>query len=286
MRKLLLALLGLAALSGSAFAVDSYTGMGNANYTATINDIRIIPIVAFSSTRTLTLPSAGGTMIGQGSQGPQILAGSSAALEVLDSFGNVGGSNSCMTIAAASGETVNGGASISFCSTYGTVTLYPVSGSQWTARIYGPGQLMGTTTNDNAQAGFVGEFQSTSLTSGQGLALTTATVTNLLSLSLTGGDWDCRATIARTLGATTTVSRMSQSIGTTSLTFATEGTEGALALGFSNLSAFAAGTAYDTKITPTRISASGTTTVYLVVADTFLTSTDTAFGVLGCRRVR
>ncbi len=49
--------------------------------------------------------------------------------------------------------------------------------------------VIGTTTNDNAAAGSVGEFVSSTV-SAPGVALTSAIDTNFTSISLTAGDWD------------------------------------------------------------------------------------------------
>ena len=64
MKKLLLAL-GLILCSASAFAVVPSTNMGNANYSMTVNDQRVTTATPLTAARTLTLPSAGGTCIGQ-----------------------------------------------------------------------------------------------------------------------------------------------------------------------------------------------------------------------------
>jgi hypothetical protein len=52
-----------------------------------------------------------------------------------------------------------------------------------------PGQLQGTTTNDNASSGNVGEYVSSSVAS-PGVTLTSGTAANVTTISLTGGDWD------------------------------------------------------------------------------------------------
>jgi len=50
--------------------------------------------------------------------------------------------------------------------------------------------LIGTTTNDNAAAGQVGEYVSSTITGGASVALTPGVATNITSISLTAGDWD------------------------------------------------------------------------------------------------
>ncbi len=67
------------------------------------------------------------------------------------------------------------------------------------------GQLPGTATNNNATAGNIGEVISAQLASGSAITLTTATGANIISISLTAGDWDVYANgvvSTPTLGAT------------------------------------------------------------------------------------
>lgn len=49
--------------------------------------------------------------------------------------------------------------------------------------------LKGTTTNDNATAGNIGEYVESWVDLGSGPALTSGTITNITSISLTAGDW-------------------------------------------------------------------------------------------------
>jgi hypothetical protein len=144
--------------------------------------------------------------------------------------------------------------------------------------------IVGTTTNDNANAGSVGEVISASVASGSAVALTTGTTANVTSISLTAGDWDVEGTGAFFPAASTSITALHGSVGTTSATIggATSGgrfshycapvTPGATTLCF-----------------PTgrqRLSLSGTTTVYLCVQATFSTSTLGGFGYIVGRRIR
>jgi hypothetical protein len=65
---------------------------------------------------------------------------------------------------------------LTFCSTYGRVVLFPLSGSAWFGQIIGPGAAAGTATNDNAQAGYVGEVITTSCLSNANTATVTITI--------------------------------------------------------------------------------------------------------------
>ena len=69
-----------------------------------------------------------------------------------------------------------------------------VTNNNWTAAslTFSPTTqgIVGTTTNDNAGAGYVGEFVSSERLSSSFLTLTIGAVTNVTSITLTAGDWD------------------------------------------------------------------------------------------------
>lgn len=167
MKRFLLGLSFWLSLCLPVLAVDASTSVGNVAYSILNTDTRLVPSVALTANRTWTLPYAGGTCIGQTCP--------SSALEIIDSQGNVGGANSCIVIAPQSGDTINGSASnVTFCSTLGRVVLFPLTGTNWLVQILGPGQFAGTATNDNAQAGYVGEIITSGFCPG---SASTATVT-------------------------------------------------------------------------------------------------------------
>ncbi len=73
-----------------------------------------------------------------------------------------------------------------------------VGGGQW--QLLNPSsikssQVLGTQTNDNAAAGFLGEFMSSIIVSGSAVTFPSNAVTDLTPLSLTAGDWDVWANI-------------------------------------------------------------------------------------------
>lgn len=71
------------------------------------------------------------------------------------------------------------------------VNLTPTAGNvaQGSAGLVsGAGQLLGTNTNDNASAGYVGQYLE-NFSTGQ-MSATTATYYDLASVTLTAGDWD------------------------------------------------------------------------------------------------
>ena len=134
--------------------------------------------------------------------------------------------------------------------------------------------IVGTTTNNNANAGSVGEFVTAT---GSGVALTSGTAANITSISLTAGDWDVWGNIEfAPAGATQTI--LIAGLNTVSATQAAtpfrEVLQGTLT---GNNSAWAP---------QQRISLAGTTTVFLVGTSTFSGGTVAATGYIAARRAR
>lgn len=141
--------------------------------------------------------------------------------------------------------------------------------------------IVGTTTNNNANAGSVGEFvTNTTLTT----SASSGTPLNATSVSLTAGDWDVTGTVQTVPAGTTTQSAHLVGVSTTSATFSTiSGTF----LNFNQIVPIsAAGTQSNLTAPVTRISIASTTTVFLVTQINFAVSTLTVDGFIRARRVR
>jgi hypothetical protein len=147
------------------------------------------------------------------------------------------------------------------------------------------GVYLGTTTNDSASAGQIGQIISSNIAVGSAVSLTTSTPANVSSISLTAGDWDVYAQTGFLPGATTSITAMISSISQTSATL--------------DISTAGAGQIYRCaafvpnavsmilgSTGPVRISLASTTTIYHVAQSTFTVSTQTAFGNIRARRVR
>ena len=157
------------------------------------------------------------------------------------------------------------------------------SGANGAVSVISFGQIPGTTTNDNASAGNVGEYQSASRSTGSPISLTSNVGADITSVSLTAGDWDVEGNPYIALGATTTMTACNWWISTSSATYP----GGTTQVSFYNFAiAAAAGQAFGYPTPTVRISLSGTTTVYFSIAATFATSTLTAAGSIRARRVR
>lgn len=238
--------------SGTGFGCNSTiaTSGANANITSLIGITTPIP-VSEGGTGAATLTSHG-VLLGEGTSA-------------------VG-----QTTAGTTGQVLVGstGANPAFGTTVAGLTFTSAITPQST------GGIVGTTTNDSANVGSVGEFPTpTNLT---GVSLTSSTAANVASISLTAGDWDVSGVVRFNPGGSATTSNMSAGISTTSATFGAFGTFYANTVPFGSTSGVP-----NTMGTPSvRISVATTTTVYLVSLCTFSASTMTSDGLIRARRVR
>lgn len=146
--------------------------------------------------------------------------------------------------------------------------------------------LSGTSTNDNAAAGYVGEYLSSSV--GAGGNLTTGTITNVTSLSITAGDWDVGATIVFAGGATTLLYSLISTISTANNTQSAVLNTGILAdSGGTLFSGYAPNNLIPVSTPSIRLSLASTTTYYLNAIANFTTSTtNVSSAILWARRRR
>lgn len=143
--------------------------------------------------------------------------------------------------------------------------------------------VKGTATNDNAPAGFIGEYVSSTVPAGSPVALTSTVAANITSIPLTPGDWDvCGSVVSAAAGGTTTQNFIAWT-STVSATMPTAPNNGAL---FLDERASAAGTNNIGVIGIQRISIAAPTTVYLGARVDFSVSTLSAYGFIGARRAR
>lgn len=142
--------------------------------------------------------------------------------------------------------------------------------------------IIGTTTNDNAAAGSVGEYVSSFIVIGSAVALTTSTPANMTSISLTAGDWDVWASVIFHPAGTTNIASMSAGIGTNSASFTGVVPGAYMVVTMTGITGADQGYAVGAR----RFSLSGTTTIYLVVSGTFTISTLSAYGAIEARRRR
>lgn len=145
-------------------------------------------------------------------------------------------------------------------------------------------QVPGTITNDNANAGNIGEYAETVVPVGSPVTYTTATAKDVGTLVLSAGDWDidavCDFITAGTTSVTATYCSISQTLNTQDITNGrtTGSTFTAVVPG--------AGTTFMGAVPPLRFSLSGSTTFHLVGQATFTVAGLTGYGIIRARRVR
>lgn len=160
----------------------------------------------------------------------------------------------------------------------GSFTTLSVTGLISPASTYG---IKGTIAADSAQAGSIGEY----LTSNAGpTPLTSGSSVNLISLSLTSGDWDVWGTAQINPAGTTVLDTWGGGISLTSATQPAynSGSQFLMDLGTN-------GPTGAPQVNPTgttRINVSSTTTVYLVGNASFSIGTAVGYGAIFARRVR
>lgn len=146
------------------------------------------------------------------------------------------------------------------------------------------GQLPGTTTNDSAAAGKVGEYISGSRSLGSALGLTTATVADIVTISITAGDWDITGIVGFNGAATTTVTAFDGGISLVSATVPSSINN--IFIGYPSATTVFVNYPTSHSVPTLRVSTASTINVYLVADATFAVSTCSAFGKLEARRVR
>lgn len=232
-----------------ASIISDETGSGSLVF-GTSPTLTTPSISSIVNTGTLTLPTTTDTLVGR------------ATTDTL--------TNKTLTSPTINGAALSG--TFSGAPTFsGAVTFSSTITPSQTAGI------VGTTTNNNADAGSVGEYVTNSAS---GTSLTTGVAANVTSVSLTAGDWDVDGSVFFNPAAGTTMSSLNVGINTVSATL-----PGGQAATVFNL-AFTAGAAQSFAAPTARISIASPTTVYLVAAAAFGTSTLSANGTLRARRVR
>lgn len=137
--------------------------------------------------------------------------------------------------------------------------------------------IVGTTTNNSANAGSVGEIIANQALT---VALTNSTVTNITSISLTAGDWDVVGNIEYIPAAATNITQAVTGINSTSATLP------ATPARTVNQYTAAASFGQSQLAPPLRFSLAATTTIFLVGFCGFAGGTLTASGFIRARRAR
>jgi hypothetical protein len=145
------------------------------------------------------------------------------------------------------------------------------------------GGIVGTTTNNSANAGSVGEFMVSRVPLGSQIGLSTGAATDITSLALTAGDWDVWGTVAVDPGSGTVTTVIEAFVSAASNTAPADPSVGGVSL--LQFTGIANGGNW-VPIPPQRFSLAAPTTVYLETAVQFTGGTCAAYGVIQARRVR
>jgi hypothetical protein len=291
--------LAVGATNGQILQVNSAGTVGISWSTATYPSTTTINQLLFSSaanTVTGLTTANGGVLVTSNTGVPSILAGSGTTGTILQATS--GGTPAWSTATYPSSTTIN---QILFSSAANTVTGITAAASSilvsnassvpaWSTTLpnftvdtitFSPTThgLLGTTTNNNAATGYVGEFVSSVIASASFVTFSNNTAKDLTSISLTAGDWDVFGNITWAT-VVTSCSNINTWISTTSATLpdaslynrsATSGT-------FPNNNSQTA--PYQ------RLSLSGTTTVFISGQIGGASGTAQVCGAIYARRVR
>jgi len=144
------------------------------------------------------------------------------------------------------------------------------------------GVVVGSSTNDSAASGEIGESVSSAVSQASSVSLTSAVSANVTSISLSAGDWDVSGIVSYAAGSGYVGSFISASVGTVS---ATAGTQGDNRVDMSACPIFSVADA--SAIIPVhRLSLASTTTVYLVAQAGLSAGSLKAYGRISARRMR
>ena len=140
--------------------------------------------------------------------------------------------------------------------------------------------IVGTTLGDNAVAGSVGEYVSSTVSAASS-GLTTSTTTTVTSISLTAGDWDVIGAIAYNFGGGCTASSAYGAVSTgSSLPTSVNGGSTFIA------TTLTASTGLTLPVPSIRVNVTTTTTVNLIAYIAFTGGSCGAGGFIGARRRR
>lgn len=146
--------------------------------------------------------------------------------------------------------------------------------------------LQGTTTNDSASAGFIGEYASAIILLANEVSINAAA--NVVTLSLTAGDWNVwgELWIDNSTGGATLSGKTNAWISTTSATAPTTPADATAKASYDS-TALTSGTAVIVlPVGPVRVSLGSTTNVFLGGLATVSAGTANGYGILKARRVR
>lgn len=176
-----------------------------------------------------------------------------------------------VTTSTGSGNTVLSTSPVLVTPTLGAATATSLTFSPSTNGI------IGTTTNNLASAGVVGQIV-TATAANNSVSLTSTAFINITQISLTAGDWDVHGNVIFSAAGSTTTSITQVGISTTTATIVT----GSQTLGGARIAGFSSGYAAPT----INLQLTATTDVFLVAQATFAAGLMGGGGTIYARRRR
>jgi len=173
----------------------------------------------------------------------------------------------------------------SFAGTTSPTFVTPVlgAGSATSLSFSSTSGIIGTTTNNDAAAGSVGEFVSSVIAAASAVSVTSTTIKDITSISLTAGDWNVWGNVVFLFATATNYTALISWVSSTSVTQP----DASLITDFSNSgNAPGNGSAISCNTLMRRFSLSGTTTIYVSSQQVFTGGTMTACGGIYARRIR
>ncbi|HEX4850314.1 MAG TPA: hypothetical protein VFV08_05870, partial [Puia sp.] len=145
--------------------------------------------------------------------------------------------------------------------------------------------VVGCTDTSSGSAGNMGELQSTTIAAVSAVSLSNATASNIMSVSLTPGDWDVYAQHVFTTG--TAITQVTQLGGSVNSTAAFNAVAGAFSQQlYPSTTTFSASGSVAFFTGPFRVSIAATSTYMNVMQANFSTGSVSAWGALRARRIR
>ena len=144
----------------------------------------------------------------------------------------------------------------------------------------GGATVQGTSTNDNATAGYVGEFVSNIIAAASAVAAPNVTATNVTSISLTAGDWDVWGNVS-TSSVPTATTAFAGWISSTSATLPDQSLYADITLATGTIAA-----GIGMSVPQRRFTLSATTTVFLSGEFSGTSGSGSICGGIYARRVR
>jgi hypothetical protein len=213
------------------------------------------------------------------SKGLYITAGTNSSDYAIDALNNA--ANTTLFEVRGDGVISGSGFGSGLLKASGGAVSNAIAGTDYQAPL-SAGQLPGTATNDNASSGNVGQFVSSTLSSGSAITASNATNQNVTSISLTAGDWDVWGVEDYSTSGVTGSSFQSY-ISTSS---GAQDQSDAVTFGYYNISSNTNTAFLAQSISPIRISISSTTTVYLGTINLLSAGTLKVWGTIRARRAR